>query len=439
MDSLIVSHSGAAFKATVSLPTSKSISNRALIIEALTGEKLPLANLSDSADTRLMRKLLLAIRKHDNKHQNLVLDCENAGTVFRFLTAFLAIQPGIWELTGSDRMKERPVGPLVEALRVFGAHIEYLGKEGYPPIRIQGNPLKGQSVAIDPGLSSQFISALLLIGPMLENGLEIRLTKKPSSVPYIHMTLGLLRHFGIESSFLGDRLEVLPQRFRNIGLTIEPDWSAASFWYTIVALSRNGSVFLPGMEKKSLQGDAILPEIYNALGVKSKFEKEGLSLVCNGSLADRFFYDFTNQPDLLQPVLAACAGLGIKAEFTGIESLRIKETDRIHAMVKELNHLGIRCRTLQNHDQEYETSIELEEPVIPHDLKKAPSLTTIQTYGDHRMAMAFAPLSQRYGPMEIVDPDVVVKSYPGFWKDLEKAGFVIQSGRRQQAEDSGIR
>lgn len=432
MNALVVSHTGAPFEATIQLPTSKSISNRALILEALSGTSFPTKDLSDSADTEQIKKLLLAIHQNSNNHQKTILDCENAGTVFRFLTAYLARHPGIWELTGSDRMKERPIGPLVEALRTLGAQIEYTGEPGYPPIRITGKPLKGKQVAIDPGISSQFITAMLLIAPTLKEGLEIRFTKKPSSLPYIHMTLNLLRHYGIHSTFKGDRVEVLPQKFKQAPLTIEPDWSAASFWYTIVALSNKGSVFLAGLQKESLQGDAILPELYNSLGVKSRFEKQGIHIYRNGKPENNFHHDFTDHPDLLQPILATCAGLGIKASFTGLESLRIKETDRITAMVKELHRLGIECGTERNPDWKDATSIQLEnQSKLPYFGNNS-SIPTIQTYGDHRMAMAFAPLSQRFGPMKILDPGVVVKSYPGFWNDLQKAGFVLERSNKNE-------
>jgi 3-phosphoshikimate 1-carboxyvinyltransferase len=400
--------------ANIQLPASKSVSNRALIIYALSGGyKLP-QNLSDCDDTEV---IINAIR-----YMPEVIDIKAAGTAMRFMTAYLSVMRGTHVITGTDRMKHRPIRVLVDALRKLGADIKYVGEEGFPPLRITGRKLTGGLLEIPGNVSSQFISALLMIGPVLEEGLELRLTGNIISRPYIDLTLWMMREFGADADWsAGDTISVKPQPYKNRDSVIENDWSGASYWYEMVALSsdRDATVQLSGLMDGSKQGDSVVKYIFSLLGVKTKFEtskKEGLQTVTlqrSGRCVPRLEYDFVNSPDLAQTVVVACCAKGVPFHFRGLSTLKIKETDRIEALKKELLKLGYVLKDLNGSELVWDGT-------RCNPLKQA----VIDTYEDHRMALSFAPLSLQQ-PIVINNPQVVTKSYPRFWDDLKSAGFEI--------------
>lgn len=397
------------------LPASKSISNRALIIHALTGGNVMPENLSDCDDTKVIIRAL--------SHRPEVIDIKAAGTAMRFMTAYLSVTEGEHTITGTERMKHRPIGVLVDALRYLGAEIEYAGEKGFPPLRIRGRQLEGGRLEIPGNVSSQYISALLMIAPVLSKGLEMKLTGGIVSRPYIDLTLHLMHQFGVSAEWTDiDSITVKPQPYRQRPYTIENDWTAASYWYEILALTDElgSKVVLPGMMDGSRQGDSAVRYIFSLLGIKTAFadrEADRLTdatLIRHSCMLNRMDYDFTNQPDLAQTLIATCPVLGIPFHFTGLGSLRIKETDRIEAMKTEMEKLGY----ILHADSGTELSWEGDrcEPVAQ---------PVIDTYEDHRMAMSFAPLAIRLGRIGINHPEVVSKSYPHYWNDLRKAGFHI--------------
>ena len=403
------------------LPSSKSISNRALILQYLSGNRFKLNNISEADDTQLMLQLLKLVDEKKGSKMPVRIDCENAGTTLRFLTALLAITPGNWLITGSERMKERPIGFLVESLKKINAKIRYTEKEGFPPILIEGNELTGGFLETDGSISSQFISALLLIAPAIRNGITLRLKNTISSRPYIEMTLKLLKQFGIDSVFNENTIHIEKQDFKPAEITIEPDWTSASYWYEMAAFSDDASLILKNLGKESIQGDAILPEIYKNFGVKTEYLTDGIRLTRTKEVVKEFSFDFSHHPDLAQSVIVTCAGLQIPGTFTGLESLRIKETDRISALCNELKKIGYKVELRANSVIRLDHSMQLSGNQHP-----ATSIQQqITTYGDHRMAMAFAPLAMVLGSVQIEEPDVVSKSYPGFWEDLKYVGFDI--------------
>lgn len=385
------------------LPSSKSVSNRVLILDALAGGTSNLSNLSEARDTKLMQAL---IRSSDP-----VINAMDAGTTMRFLTAYYAISGTARTMTGTDRMKERPIRPLVDALRSLGADIRYLEKEGYPPLEIRG--FAGQrtrEVTIPGNLSSQFISALMMIGPALPQGLLIRLDGPVGSRPYIQMTAAMMTLFGATSRFEGNEIEVMSGGLKPVTYAVEPDWSAASYWFSFCALGRDSEFHLTGNFEHSFQGDQVMADIGRLLGVDSSASGSGLILRKTG-FDTHIEWDFTDCPDLAQTIAPLCACKGIAATLTGLESLRIKETDRIAALQNELAKTGAQL-------SESKTGV----------WKLIPSTRTrgfrfdIKTYHDHRMAMGFAPWATHTDVL-IEDPAVVNKSYPGFWEDLEAVGF----------------
>lgn len=426
-------------KGEIRLPASKSISNRALIIKHLSRDQQKLINLSTSDDTQLMIQLLDKISNKQSSEQHTELNCKNAGTVIRFLTALLAITPGNWILTGSERMKERPLGILVDALIQLGAEINYLEKAGYPSIQIKGKPLKGAKIEIDGSVSSQFISALLLIAPKLEDGLHLSITSKISSLPYVKMTLKILKHFGINYTNKGNEIHIHQQDYECREFFIEPDWSAAGYWYEMVALADEADIVLKELylnypltqnlksgfkqDRQSLQGDAILPEIYKSFAVETKIVDQGIRLTKKGKSVSDFEFDFTNYPDLAQSVIVTCAALGINGTFIGLESLRIKETDRLKALQTELKKLGYRAKAVRNSSEGLHTENFEIRGWEPGEIKNLKS-KIIDPSGDHRMAMAFAPLVCTNNCIQISNPQVVTKSYPDFWKDLNRLGLL---------------
>jgi 3-phosphoshikimate 1-carboxyvinyltransferase len=387
---------------TINLASSKSISNRALIINALCAGESKLLNLAEARDTRLMIKLL-----QEDSH---TIDVKDAGTTMRFLTRYFALTNQHKLLTGSPRMQERPIGILVDALRSIGANIDFHSKACYPPLETKGfESQKTERISIRGDVSSQYISSILMMAPVLPKGLEVELTGKVMSKPYIEMTLSLMEHFGVSHSWLGNLITIPAQEYRPTTLTIESDWSAASYWYSLVALSKEAEVTILGLQQHSFQGDRQIADIMKLLGVNTNFHQDGLTISKGGKSSKNIRWDFSSCPDLGQTVMVTCAALGVQLTATGLESLYIKETDRITAMKTELGKLGV----------------ELEEQqglwhLRPNNLDSSKTVS-FKTYEDHRMAMALAPLALKL-PVTIEDPDVVQKSYPGFWKDLALAG-----------------
>ena len=397
---------------SVSLPASKSICNRALIINALTQDCLPLKNLSDCDDTQVMQTALSALQP--------VIDIKAAGTAMRFLSAFLAVSEGTHIITGTQRMQQRPIGILVNALRSLGADITYIGKEGFPPLRITGKNLPNKEVTLSGSVSSQYISALLMIGPTLTNGLTLTLTDEIISRPYIDLTLKLMSDFGAKVKWINDhQLKVEPHPYCPTAYTIENDWSAASYWYEICALSDDAIIQLPGLFPNSPQGDSIVAELFSVLGVESRIEKQVLTLHKTAKKANRLEYNFINQPDLAQTFVVTRALLNIPFHFNGLQSLKIKETDRITALIKEMKKLGYVLTETNG------CSLSWNGERCTPDANPC-----ITTYEDHRMAMAFAPACFIYKNLQVNDPDVVNKSYPQYWQHLINAGFHIKEGNK---------
>ncbi len=394
---------------SVKLPTSKSISNRLLLLNALSYSPFEIKNLSDSDDTEVMLEVL--------NSNSTTFDIGAAGTSMRFLTAFLSKVVGEWVLTGSARMKQRPIGVLVEALRKLGAKIEYEEKEGYPPLRIFGSALKGGDINLPGNISSQYISALLMIAPQVENGLTIHLEGDIISKPYIDLTLNLMEEYGVKGLWHDDRTIIIPEaNYCPKQMSVEADWSAASYWYEIVALNPELEVVLQGLSRNSLQGDSKVLEIFKKLGVESKFTRKGLTLSSSETSPKLFKYNFINHPDLAQTVVVTCCLLNVPFSFTGLQTLKIKETDRINALIKELGKLGFMLTTNDVDTLEWKG----EKSELPKG-----EIVEIDTYEDHRMAMAFAPAASRLSSVIIKNSAVVSKSYPQFWDDLKMVGYEI--------------
>ncbi len=396
-------------KTTIQLPASKSISNRALIINALARGTTPPCNLSDCDDTLVMIKALA--------ENNETIDIMAAGTAMRFLTAYLSTVQGTHILTGTERMQQRPIQILVNALRELGAQIEYAGKEGFPPLRIHGTELKGNELTLKGNVSSQYISALLMIGPVLKNGLRLHLTGEIISLPYINLTLQLMKEFGAKAAWTsGNSIEVAPQPYTPVSFMVESDWSAASYWYQIAALSEQAEIELMGLFRNSYQGDSRGAEIFSRLGITTEFTHEGVLLKKSNRLVEQLNEDFVDIPDLAQTFAVTCCLLGIPFRFTGLQSLKIKETDRIFALKTELRKLGYLLQDVQD-------------SILIWDGERCQpeAQPVIQTYEDHRMAMAFAPAALRFPEMRIAEPQVVTKSYPTYWENLQQAGFGIET------------
>lgn len=403
-----------SLQAHIQLPASKSISNRALMIHALSeGDILP-QNLSDCDDTAVMIRAL--------RDMPAEIDIKAAGTAMRFMTAYLACTSGTHTITGTERMKQRPIRILVNALRYLGADIQYLGEEGFPPLLINGKKIEGGHLDIPGNVSSQYISALLMIGPTLQKGLELRMTGEIASRSYIDLTLCTIREFGGIADWTDiDTITVKPSPYKNGPYLIENDWSASSYWYEMMALSSdaNAQIVLEGLMDGSRQGDSVVKYIFSLLGVKTQFTNTDdgkpttVKLKRQRCMLPRLDYDFINSPDLAQTLVTTCCGMGIPFRFTGLSSLKIKETDRIVALKIELRKLGF-LLTDENDDTLIWTGERCE-----------PTGESIDTYEDHRMAMALAPMAMKTGKLEINHPEVVSKSYPHFWDDLKRAGFNI--------------
>ena len=364
-----------------------------------------LQNLADCDDTSVLTKAL--------SFGSNIIDIGAAGTSMRFLTAFLAGLEGEWILTGSQRMQNRPIRLLVDALNQLGADISYLQKDGFPPLKIRGRQLKGGSISIDGGISSQYLSALLMAAPAMEQGLTLTIEGELISKPYFLMTLEMMRLWGVVSSWKGTTVVIKPQAYQPRPFTIESDWSGASYWYEMLSLAEEGEVFLKGLFRNSLQGDAKVAEWFEPLGIHTEYEVEGVRLTKTSAKVEYFEADFTDQPDLAPTFAMTCALKAIPFRLTGLQSLKIKETDRLKALVDESAKLGFVFVASQDSILEWtgETCTMFAVP--------------IETYDDHRMAMAFAPAALVYGIVLIKEPEVVGKSYPNFWNDLKEAQFHI--------------
>ena len=407
MKDLTLRHQSGNLHGRIQITGSKSESNRMLLLQALY-PKITLDNLSNSDDTVAMKSGL-------ESDKNMV-DIGHAGTSMRFLSAYystLENQEKI--LTGSSRMQERPIGVLVDALRQLGADISYLKNEGYPPLLIKGKRLTASEVHLSANISSQYITALMLIAPSLPDGLRLYLEGKITSIPYIEMTLSLLHKIGVDAIFSGQHIQVFPKKdITQITHAVESDWSSASYYFSMVALAKEADVSLSTYKKDSLQGDRVLMDVYQQFGVKSSIENNTLALKKQTMGSTHVQLDLSDAPDIAQTIAVTCYGLGLSCSLTGLHTLKIKETDRLVAMQNELSKLGA---TIEITDK----SLHLHKrtnPIRPNVL--------IETYHDHRMAMAFAPLGLLV-PIRIQDADVVTKSYPGFWKDLEQNGFLSGS------------
>ena len=392
---------------TIYLNSSKSESNRLLIIKALSEKEITIKNLSKANDSVLLKNLL--------ESENLVVwDAQDAGTSFRFLTSFLAIKKEHVVLSGTERMKQRPVKVLVDALNKIGAEILYLENEGFPPIYVKGKINQVKNKLDIPGdISSQYISSLLLIAPLLEKGIEINIEEPFYSRPYVNMTLNLMNSFGIKSEVKGNKISIKNQEFSSGSYIVESDWSAASYWYSILSISDNiNNLTLQGLKKKSNQGDSVISELMKSFGVNTQYKEDGIVLTKIKLDTEEIELDFRDCPDLAQTILVVAAYHKIKLKVSGVESLKIKETDRLVAMKNELKKIGCDFYEEGNY-----WILEKRRREIDDEL-------SIDTYRDHRMAMAFAPLASKKS-MIINDPDVVVKSYPTYWEDLKKVGFII--------------
>ena len=399
--------------ATINLPSSKSISNRALIINALNYSPYPLRNLSDSDDTVV---LTTALNSNSNK-----FDIGHAGTAMRFLTAFLSKIVGEWEVTGSERMQQRPISILVEALNSLGAQISYLKNEGFPPLKILGSHLTGKTIELDGSVSSQYISALLLIAPTIENGLTLKLKGEITSRSYINLTLQLMAQFGIQYHWEGNEITVPEQNYIARDFTIEADWSGASYWYEILSLCKTGEILLENLQLKSLQGDANIAGWFEQFGVFSVQKNNGVLLSkIEVELPKKLIIDFIENPDVAQTMACLCVAKEIPFHFSGLKTLKIKETDRISALQKELAKFGAFLTEPESGELAWDGII---------DTSQKNENPLIETYHDHRMALAFAPMSLVKNQVRINDPMVVTKSYPGFWSDLKKAGFIVLEGK----------
>jgi 3-phosphoshikimate 1-carboxyvinyltransferase len=441
---IILSKKNKSVSGTVNLTGSKSECNRALIIEALSHGKVKVENVSDAADTATLAAVLksevggrkseagnrklndlelsfdsnLKTQDSELKTQDLrLVNIGPAGTAMRFLTAYFTLQDEEVILTGSERMKQRPIGLLVNALREIGAQIEYTENDGFPPLRIKGGLGQQQKdkISIQGDISSQYITALLLIAARLPLGLTLQIEGELTSKPYVEMTLSMLQQAGIQHQWEGNSIHIPNQEFRETSLHVEPDWSAASYWYAIAALADEAELFLPGLTPYSLQGDCVITEIMANFGVTSQFKNGGIHLKKEVKPLIRKIFDLKSCPDLAQTIIVACAALGHEATFTGLETLKIKETNRVLALQNELAKMGVK---LIEKGQVYK--LDCSEKFIPESI-------FIHTYDDHRMAMAFAPLALLIPKVEIEDFRVVEKSYPAFWDDLKKVGYELKA------------
>lgn len=398
-----VSKQNKSIKGRIHLGGSKSISNRVLIMEALMGTEIEKRNLSDSNDTQVLAQLL--------KSSSATFDAHDAGTTFRFMTAYLSLKEGSWILTGSDRMKQRPIGDLVDPLRELGAQIEYLGKENFPPLKITGGKMKGGRVQVHSGVSSQFASALLMLAPCMKDGITLDLTGNVVSEPYIEMTLSLMDYFDVHHERKENSIHIPCQQYRPQNIFIESDWSAASYYYEMAAFADELDLTLSGLLENSFQGDSVIARLMENFGIETSYQNESVHLQKRVNGNDSQF-DLKDQPDLAPAMFVVCAGLSRAASFTGLSHLQYKESDREEVLRKELSKCGI--------------SVVRDGECIKISGRFIPGEHTFSTYLDHRMAMAFAPLAMLCDYIMIEDPMVVKKSYPGYWEDIADLGFMVE-------------
>jgi 3-phosphoshikimate 1-carboxyvinyltransferase len=414
-----ISRRDKSLKGSIHLTSSKSESNRVLVIRELCQDKFEILNLSDSQDTQTLQECL-----RTDAHNIIVESTFNvgaAGTTMRFLMALYAARPGTRILTGSERMKKRPVKILGDALKQLGADIAYEGEKGYPPVKITGRELKGGEIEIDGSVSSQYISALLMIAPTLPLGLVIRFKGEVASKPYINMTLRVMETFGVSGIWQGNAISVSPQTYyikENPVYEIEADWSAASYWYAMASLSEEVDLTLTGLKKGSFQGDAVLPDLFNFFGVRTEFIENGIRLTRSAMDTQRFGFDFNDCPDISQTIAVLCGAHGVPCLCKGLTTLKIKETDRALALKNELAKINVDLDILSNDAARVNPGERT--PVV-----SAP----IKTYDDHRMAMSFAALACSHEYVMIEHPEVVKKSYPTFWSDMRKLGFLVEEVR----------
>ena len=396
----------------IHLPASKSISNRALVIGALCEDEVELEIVSGCDDSAVVAAALCEMPE--------VIDIKSAGTAMRFLTSFLATRCGEFVLTGSERMCNRPISVLVDALSSLGADISYVGTEGYPPLKIKGSRLDGGRLALSGNVSSQYISSLLMIGPTLRKGLALQLEGNIVSRPYIDMTMSIMRQFGAQVRWSSaNEIVVASGGYSPAAYSIENDWSAASYWYEMVALSsdENARITLPSLFADSMQGDSVVADLFLPLGVKSMYGDNVVIIEKSGSRVSYYEHDMMACPDLAQTIVVACCMLGVPFRLSGLQTLRIKETDRIAALQCELRKLGFVVDVHEDDAISWDGT--------QTDAPELGAVPAIDTYDDHRMAMAFAPVALCRGSIEINNPEVVSKSYPSFWQDLQKAGFIL--------------
>lgn len=396
---------------SVKLPLSKSIANRLMVIRFLADGSI-YSDEPDCDDTRIMHTL---IRQLISLPDSDTFNAGDAGTVFRFMAALMAVTPGTRLLTGSSRMLQRPVGPLVDALAKLDVIIEYQGNHGFPPVKISGGSLKGGSIRIDSSVSSQFVSALMMIAPAMKHGLELILEGETVSFPYIQLTAGLMREHGINVETDLPFIRIHPGVYQLVNPGIEADWSATAFWYALVAMKPGSNITLSGLSPGSAQGDRVVADMFRNAGVNSSWSGDQLILQHQPGGSATINIDFAGTPDLFPAMAAACAGRGCGAEFTGLSTLRIKESDRIEAMLEGLTRLGYRACSPSRDRMALLPGRDTKEPAV------------ISSFADHRIAMAFAMLSVKAGPLIIDCPEVVSKSYPAFWGHLKDAGFVLES------------
>jgi len=401
-----LTHDGQPVHGQIKIGGSKSISNRVLIINALAGASMPIYNLSNSDDTQTLKKLLSTDKNE--------LDAHHAGTTFRFLTAYLCLQEGSHVLTGSERMLQRPIGPLVDALRQLGADIKYMRQEGYPPLKISGPiKVKQNKVEIRSDVSSQFLSALCMIGPMIPGGLTIELTGEQVSKSYLDMTLAIMTEFGAKVTYKEGEICITEFPYKPIEYTVESDWSSASYYFTIAAIAEEASIELTHFNEISLQADSAMRNLARKLGVVSRVVDNVLHIHSTMMTSEMLCHDFVLHPDIVQTVSVATAACGIPISYNGLKTLFIKETDRVKALQSELGKVGIIIeKDTGQFEYKQHGDIVINEP-------------TFETYQDHRMAMCLAPLAM-LAPIKIINPEVVSKSYPDFWTDLSKLGFRIE-------------
>lgn len=393
-------------RGVVALPASKSIANRLLVMNALAANVITINNLSQANDTRLLHSILGELSF--NTASAVEIDCHDAGTVMRFLTAFFAITEGKWLLKGTERMHQRPIGILVEKLKELGADIEYLHNEGYPPLRINGTQLKGGEIRIDAGISSQYISALMMIAPYLKNGLTLKLEGKITSKPYIFLTAGLMQQCGVRAVFIGNVVTIPEGKYTPNKITVESDWSAASYWYAVAAVANRAEIQLNGLLPDSLQGDSVAARLMEEFGVTTTFTNSGVLIKNGGTVTNHFEHDFTDCPDLGPTFIALCGAMGIPARFYGLESLAIKESDRTAALATELKKVGV---VFEQNGEYWQ--------LIPNNESLNSSKTIeFDTYNDHRLAMALSVFSIVLSEIKINNHQVIIKSYPTFWDDF---------------------